>query len=711
MTYDIFKSTYNLRLSPQQETAVQAVEGPTLLLAVPGSGKTTVLVTRLGYMVLCLGIDPRTILTTTYTVAATRDMRERCASIFGQQLADALEFRTINGLSARVIRRCEQMVQMQAFELVTDERLLNEMIGQIYLAITKEYAAESEIKSIRTAITYVKNMMLTDAEVENLKNGIPHFPEIYRAYNTALRSKKCMDYDDQMVYAYRLLKRYPEILQDFQHRYHYFCVDEAQDTSLIQHRIIDLLAGARGNLFMVGDEDQSIYGFRAAYPQALVHFEKEHPGARVLLMTQNYRSTPQIISKADDFIANNRLRHDKHMEATRPVGPEVRNLPIYDRRGQYKYLAAVAEKCNRETAILYRDNDCALPLIDLLARRHLPYRCRQPDGIFFSHRVVRDVTDIIRFAADPRDGECFLRIYYKLGAGIPKTAALNAVRSGDKVHNLMELVSRDPSLSVHSRKTCKALCTHLEELLEEPADKAILRISRRMGYADYLKDRGGDTGKLTILQALGEQESNPLRLLERLQELRAIVLSHVDDPACQLTLSTIHSAKGLEYDRVFLMDIFDGMLPKPADEEADARARLEALEEERRLFYVGMTRAKNELTVFTYEKQELRSSFADLLFPPPADERKPSSDRSFQSETKPRTVPKPSAQLGGDGLTAQALAQLGELLPGRAVRHTFFGGGVIRERKGDVLTIEFDSGRIQMFSAKAALKAHVLTIE
>ncbi len=424
-------------------------------------------------------------------------------------------------------------------------------------------------------------------------------------------------------------------------------------------------------------------------------------------MTRNYRSTPQIVSKADAFISNNRLRHDKHMEATRPVGTEVRNLPIYDRRGQYKYLAAVAENCNRETAVLYRDNDCALPLIDLLARRHLPYSCRQPDGVFFSHRVVRDISDIIHFAADPRDGERFLRIYYKMGAGISKTAAQNAVRTGDKAHNILELVSRDPSLSPHTRKTCKALCTHMEELLEEPADKAIHRIAWRMGYGDYLKDRGGDTGKIAILQALGEQEPNPLRLLDRLNELRAIVLSHVDDPDCLFTLSTIHSAKGLEYDRVFLMDIFDGMLPKPPDEEADARARLEALEEERRLFYVGMTRAKNELTVFTFEKRELRSAFADLLFPPPAEERK----NDDPPVSKPRAVPKPSVQKGDEPLTGQAQAQSNALLPGCAVRHTNYGGGIIRDRQGDILTIEFDSGRTQMFSAKAALKARVLTIE
>ncbi len=704
MTYNEFKTRYNLRLSPQQEAAVQAVQGPTLLLAVPGSGKTTVLVSRLGYMVFCKEIDPRSILTMTYTIAATRDMRERCAAFFGPELADVLEFRTINGVSSRIIRRCEQLIGMQAFELVTDERRLSEMVGQIYQAVTKNYATESDIKGVRTLITYVKNRMLPDAEVEAIKE-IEHFPQIYREYNAALRSRGLMDYDDQMVYAYRILRKYPEILQELRRRYPYICVDEAQDTSRIQHAMIDLMAGKEGNLFMVGDEDQSIYGFRAAYPQALTDFEQNHPGARVLMMTRNFRSTPQIVKKADDFIQNNRLRHAKHMEANRPDGPDVRNIPIFDRRGQYKYLAAVAEDCKKETAVLYRDNDCALPLIDLLSRRNLPYRCRQPDGIFFTHRVVRDVSDIVRLAADPRDGDAFLRIYYKLGAGITKTAAQNAVRTGSGKQNLLELVSRDLSLSPGSRRVCKGLVTHFEHLPNEPADKAIHRIAWRMGYGDYLKEHGGDIGKITILQALGEQEPHIFRLLERLQELRAIVLSHIDDPECNFILSTIHSSKGLEYERVFLMDVFDGMLPKPADDEADARARLEALEEERRLFYVGMTRAKQDLAIFTFEKRELKSSFAALLFPETA------QPEEAPAERKARVVPKPSVQSGSEPLTRQAAMTNSELVPGRAVRHTNYGGGIICERNGDILTIEFDSGRTQMFSAKAALKACVLTLE
>ena len=705
MTYNEFKSKYDLHLSPQQDQAVQATDGPTLLLAVPGSGKTTVLVARLGYMVFCKGIDPRSILTMTYTIAATKDMRQRCAAFFGAAMADALEFRTINGVSSRIIRRCEQLVGMAAFELVTDERQLNDIVGRIYQAVTHNYPTESDIKGIRTAITYIKNRMLSDAEVDAYKTDIEQFPQIYRAYNIALRSQSRMDYDDQMVYAYRILKKYPEILQAFQNRYTHFCVDEAQDTSLIQHRIIALLAGKQDNLFMVGDEDQSIYGFRAAYPQALTDFEKDHPGARVLLLTQNYRSTPQIIQKADAFIRSNRLRHEKHMDATRPSGSEVRSIPIFDRRGQYKYLAAVAENCQRETAVLYRDNDCALPLIDLLARRNLPYRCPRPDGIFFSHRVVRDITDIIRFAVDPADSEIFQRVYYKFGAGISKTAVQNAMQKSKGRHNLMALVADDPALSPHSRRTCRGLVTHLAQLLNEPADKAVGRIAWRMGYGDYLRDRGGDTGRITILQALGEQEPHPLRLLERLDELRAIILSHVDDPDCRFILSTIHSAKGLEYERVFLMDVYDGLLPKPPDDEADARARLEALEEERRLFYVGMTRAKNDLSIFTFEKAELKSSFSALVFP---DLARPAEDPSIR---KPRAVPKPSVQQGSEPLTRQAALTNSELTPGRAVRHTNYGGGMIRDRQGDILTIEFDSGRTQMFSAKAALKACVLTLE
>ncbi len=188
-----------------------------------------------------------------------------------------------------------------------------------------------------------------------------------------------MDYDDQMVYAYNMLLKIPWLLEYFQNQYPYICVDEAQDTSKIQHAIIALLASRTGNLFMVGDEDQSIYGFRAAYLEALLEFEQHHPGAKVLLMEENIRSDANIVQAANRFIQNNTLRHEKPMHPSRPKQREIREISVANRKAQYSYLFKVAASCTNQAAVLYRDHECALPLIDLLERNGIPYRMRNVD--------------------------------------------------------------------------------------------------------------------------------------------------------------------------------------------------------------------------------------------------------------------------------------------------------------------------------------------
>ena len=308
MTYEEFCSKYQIQLNQQQAEAVQSVQGPVLLLAVPGSGKTTVLVTRLGYMICCAGIAPEHILTLTYTVAATRDMEARFCSFFGDELGRKLEFRTINGVCARVIQYYGRLIGKNSFKLVTDEKSTAGMLSAIYQKVEGGFASASDIKNIRTLITYIKNRMLTGEEIRQLDEETDiKISEIYDAYCTEMRDRGLMDYDDQMTCAYTILRKNQETLRCFQDQYPYICVDEAQDTSRIQHEIIRLLAGKREQLFMVGDEDQSIYGFRAAYPEALLTFEKEHPGARVLLMEENFRSNAKIVEAADRFIQKNEI--------------------------------------------------------------------------------------------------------------------------------------------------------------------------------------------------------------------------------------------------------------------------------------------------------------------------------------------------------------------------------------------------------------------
>ena len=328
MDFREFDTHYLSRLNSQQRTAVLTAEGPVLLLATPGSGKTTVLVTRLGYMVLCQGIDPRSILTVTYTRAAARDMKARFASLFGEDLAGRLQFRTINGISAKLISHVAARYGRDPFPLLGDEGERSQILRRLYQTLTGEYPEDSTVRDLGTSITFIKNMMLTDAEIENRKWPVSRLPELYRTYQAELRSRRVMDYDDQMVYALKLLQRFPDILDDVQDHYRYLCVDEAQDTSKVQHEMIRLLSGKYHNLFMVGDEDQSIYAFRAAFPDALMSFADDHPGAKVLLIEENYRSTPEIVSAANRFVEKNRFRHPKVMRAVRESGSPVRILTV-----------------------------------------------------------------------------------------------------------------------------------------------------------------------------------------------------------------------------------------------------------------------------------------------------------------------------------------------------------------------------------------------
>ncbi len=339
MQHEEFLTKYASNLNENQLRAVRAVNGPVLLLAVPGSGKTTVLVTRLGYMLYVEGIDPSNILTVTYTVAATRDMERRFEGLFGEEFSGKLEFRTINGICAKVISSYGRMIGRDPYELVTDEKEMGRIFLNILTRHLREYPTESDVREARTMITYCKNMMLDDDGIKALEeDSMMPVLDVYKEYNSYLASNKLMDYDDQMTYAYRLLKSSPELLASYRDKYRYVCVDEAQDTSRIQHAIITLLSGSAGNLFMVGDEDQSIYGFRAACPEALLEFEKGHPGAQVLVMDENYRSNANIVTAADVFIQRNEARHAKHMVAVRTADSHINYVEVSGRAHQYSYL-------------------------------------------------------------------------------------------------------------------------------------------------------------------------------------------------------------------------------------------------------------------------------------------------------------------------------------------------------------------------------------
>ena len=723
MEWKEFETTFSVKLNQQQKEAVQSTKGPVLLLAVPGSGKTTVLVTRLGYMIYCKNIPPERILTVTYTVAATKDMSERFAVRFGEDMAKRLEFRTINGICARIIQYYGRRIGKTPFELVKDEKATTGMLIRICQDHGMGYPTESDLKNVRTLITYIKNMMLNEEELQKLEEESDiRIAGIYREYCRQMREQKLMDYDDQMLYAYNILRKDLGVLAYFQNRYPYICVDEAQDTSKIQHAIIALLAAGTGNLFMVGDEDQSIYGFRAAYPEALLSFEKKHSGAKVLLMEENFRSNAKIVEAADKFIQKNTLRHEKHMRAAREAGADIREISLKSRKAQYVYLMKAAQECTTgmagmsgseehrgradasvtETAVLYRDNECAIPLIDLLERKNIPYRMRNADLSFFTHRTVLDVQNIIRFAMDPKDTELFMQIYYRLKLFFNKKDALRYAQiSQEKDMEVLDAALKYGNLEKYQEDNIRNLKRQMVRILNMPGDEAVNQILTYMGYQDYLKKMGMNANKLETVKLIGSRVESPEKLLERLEELRTIIQEKVSDKDCPFILSTMHASKGLEYDTVYLLDVMDGILPEKvlANPRTASKEELETYEEERRLFYVGVTRAKNQLNVFTTNKP---SKFCSELL---GKRNLRENQQKEYAGIKKWGDYSPAGTYGikGNGMyhgygtghgfqkqpgkSYQELADaLGE---GMVVKHKKFGEGVVVDMEGEHIRIQF----------------------
>ncbi|MBO7361385.1 MAG: ATP-dependent helicase [Clostridia bacterium] len=688
LTYEEFTEKLGFIPGEQKEAAIKATEGQTLLLAVPGSGKTTALVARIGYMVRCLGIDPESILTVTYTVAAAGDMKARYLSLFGDE-GPQPEFRTINGICASVISYYSRTTGRTAFRLCDDERTSSAMISAIFRELTGEYAAENDIREIKTAITYVKNTMMPDEDIEKIDGiAMGKFPGIYREYRRRMNEASLMDYDDQMVYSLAIFRKYPDILERFRKKYRFICVDEAQDTSLIQHRIIKELAGPDGNLFMVGDEDQSIYGFRAACPEELTGFEKNYPGGRVLLMEDNYRSAEEIVASADGFIRSNKQRHPKTMRAAAGTGGSITEVKVASRADQYTELLRAAKNCRVKTAVLYRDNESSLPLVDLLTRQGVDFDLRASDFVFFQSRVVRDIVSVLKLAIDGRDREAYMNVYNKISPFLSKALAEKAVAMSeaegtdiyDAVCRLDELGKDRLSYASISRKALKLMA-------RSAPDAAIGAIMNGLGYAGFLERSKIFSAKPGILSALAKNERTVGAFLWRLTELERIVAERAAEPPRGLfTLSTVHMAKGLEYDCVWLMDMTDDITPGHAvlRDYLQNPKSFATYEEERRIFYVAVTRAKKSLKIFRIKGSDAR--FAAELIDCRDRFRKALAEaiRLGQAPAIPgKTVGGASVKLGA------------------RVRHPRIGEGTVTGRTDKRVTVAYDCGELREYIASA----------
>ena len=602
MKIDKFVNKYNLNLNEQQKEAVENINGKILLLAVPGSGKTTVIVSRIGYMIYCKNILPENILTLTYSVSATKDMKRKYSSIFGEN--NKLQFRTINSFCVSVIREFERQTGRTAFTLF---RNTEEILSHLYIRLKNDFPNETVIKDINSQIIYANNMLLNDSQIREIKNDNIDFYKIYKEYENYKIKNKIMDFDDQLKYAYTILKGYKNIRQKFMNRYAYINVDEAQDTSKIQHEIIKLLVNK--NIFMVGDEDQSIYKFRAAYPKALLDFEKVYEDSKVLYMETNYRSTPEILQIANNFIKQNVNRKDKNIIPYRASGQTVKITEIENYEDQYNYLLNILKDSNEQTAILYRNNESAIPIIDIFLKYNVNFKIKEGETVFFNHKVVNDIKNFIKFYFEPNNIKIFEEIYYKINCGISKNIMNKLKIKLNKLNNnaniLDVLTTIDEVLFWQIRKI-NDIKLKMSLWRNKNTYEIINSILKELEYEEFIKRKKEEKNiymqKINILLSIAKQNPDLKRFLIRLDELEEKIREGNKEDA-NIILSTIHSSKGLEYDNVILIDVIQGILPCIDKPDSKNIEKLDEYEEEVRLFYVGITRAKNVLKIFKYIKQ------------------------------------------------------------------------------------------------------------
>lgn len=568
--YQDFKDKYDISLNRQQERAVQAIEGSVLLLAVPGSGKTTTLATRIGYMILCKNVDPSSILALTYTNKGADEMRQRLDKKFGEDFSKKLKICTINSL-------CNGILKQSGYnKMVPDAGKVKNLLMDIYKRINGEYALETDVIDMESEISYIKNMMVSDDEISQYNWNTDGLERIYHEYVSTFERNGWIDYDDQLIHALRILREDDSLLSLYRNTYRYISVDEAQDTSRIQHEIIKLIAGDN-NIFMVGDEDQSIYGYRGAYPKALLEFSDHYKNPFVLKMETNYRSLKQIVAKSNAFIDNNKNRIEKEMVASRKDEGIVDVIDCESRSDQFAKLSQICEAEDGEIAIIYRNNDTAIPLIDLLERKGISYSINKMNETFFSGHIINDIKDILNFAHDQENTQLFMKIYYKFSLMIKKDRAEYAcnysrIRGTKLLDEFVEQCKYTKGDKLAQSRAARFVCD-IRSLVSMAPAQAIEMISM-MGYRQHAMERGYGAEKIELVKTLAEQEKTIPDFLKRLVDLQSIVEKKRNDKnPNRITLSTIHSCKGMEFEKVYIVDAVDRILPSYKSKFHDTNER------------------------------------------------------------------------------------------------------------------------------------------
>jgi DNA helicase-2/ATP-dependent DNA helicase PcrA len=686
-------------LNPAQREAVEAPEGPILVVAGPGSGKTRVLTHRVAYLIKHYGVSPYRIMAVTFTNKAAQEMKERLHRLLGPQLCQ-ITIGTFHAICVRILRREAQHLPYDRDFVIYDDGDQLSLIRQCLKELDLDEKDFSP-RAIQNAISRAKSQLIGPQEYVPTSYKHEATARVYHRYQQLLLENNALDFDDLLMVTVQLLRHNEEVMHKYQRLYQHILVDEFQDTNVAQYAILKLLAGEHRNLFVVGDEDQSIYAWRGADFRNVQRFRDDYPDARVILLEQNYRSTETILEAAHNVIARNVQRVPKALWTENEPGVPVTAYEAYDGEEEAQYVLQeirrlVAEDSYElgDLAVMYRTNAQSRALEEVFVRAGVPYKLIGATR-FYERREIKDVLAYLRVIHNPRDAISLYRII-----NVPRRAIGRktldrleawAESNGVSLYDALKLLreeKEDEALDRRGRNSLLDFLELMEELIAASREMDVLELLdltlEGTGYAAYVRD-GSDEGEerwenIEELRSVAQEYASlPAgeSLTAFLEDVALVSdVDNLDEQVKAPCLLTLHMAKGLEFPVVFIVGLEEGMLPHSRSMDTP-----EELEEERRLCYVGITRAKKRLY--------LLHTFRRILFgrdelSEPSRFLRDIPARLFQGaeDTEPRrSPPQPTT--------------IARFRAGNRVRHPQFGEGIVLNSKlsgeDEEVTVIFES--------------------
>ena len=607
-------------LNSEQKKAVTTTEGPLLVLAGAGSGKTRVLTTRIAYLIEELGINPENILAITFTNKAAKEMKERILTMLGP-IAYKIQISTFHSFGLYLLKRHYSLLGYNHNFTILDSDDVLTIIKKIIKEMNLD-PKEYNPKAVRNKISGAKNELLDAEDYSKYANSSYEevIVDIYRKYEKKLKSNNSFDFDDLLMMPLKLFRDYPNILKEYQEQYQYILVDEYQDTNEAQYIMVKMLAAKYKNICVVGDESQAIYSWRGANYKNILNFEKDYKNAKTILLEENYRSTKTILNAANDIIKNNKERKDKKLWTNNEEGIKIKYHRCYDEKDEANYIKDEIKKLinsginKSDIAILYRTNAQSRNLEEAMLRENIPYKVIG-SFYFYNRREIKDLIAYLKLLYNSNDDVNLLRIINvpKRGIGLKtienltSKAMLNNCSIYDIIDSGKELQFKN---IIEELKQAKDVVT-LTELIDLIIDKTGIKeelISENTLEAEVRLENLEEFKSIT---RNFEEASGLVSLEEFLEEISLVsdIEEHKNNSDV-VTLMTIHSAKGLEFNNVFITGMEEGIFP-----HTNSFNEISGIEEERRLCYVAVTRAKQKLYIVNARKRML---FGQENYNPPS---------------------------------------------------------------------------------------------